>query len=161
MAEHQHDSNADGLWLYFGQVVNWAKAKFTGKHEKLYTATDWGEMYRLHSKDEIDGKQLEQRISKLLKDGEISNKKGILWYVLDGNEQHLGLRVFDENTAMEVYEEQHHRCANPNCPNGHEHEFAFDEMEADHIIPWAKGGKTVKENCQMLCRHCNRTKSSK
>ncbi|MBR1923076.1 MAG: HNH endonuclease [Paludibacteraceae bacterium] len=28
-------------------------------------------------------------------------------------------------------------------------------------MPWAKGGKTVKENCQMLCRHCNRTKSSK
>ena len=161
MAEHQHDSNADGLWLYFGQVVSWARAKFTGKHEKLYTSTDWGEMYRLHSKDEIDGKQLEQRISKLLKDGEISNKKGILWYVLDGNEQHLGLRAFDESTALEVYEEQQHHCANPTCPNGHDHEFAFNEMEADHIIPWTKGGKTIKENCQMLCRHCNRTKSSK
>ena len=30
MAEHQHDSNADGLWLYFGQVVSWARAKLTG-----------------------------------------------------------------------------------------------------------------------------------
>lgn len=34
-------------------------------------------------------------------------------------------------------------------------------MEADHIIPWHKGGKTEKENCQMLCMKCNRTKSGK
>ncbi len=24
-------------------------------------------------------------------------------------------------------------------------------MEADHITPWSKGGKTIAENCQMLC----------
>ncbi|WP_317362796.1 HNH endonuclease signature motif containing protein [Campylobacter helveticus] len=34
-------------------------------------------------------------------------------------------------------------------------------MEADHIIPWSKGGKTEKENCQMLCVECNRAKSDK
>ncbi|WP_363316959.1 HNH endonuclease signature motif containing protein, partial [uncultured Bacteroides sp.] len=31
-------------------------------------------------------------------------------------------------------------------------------MEANHIIPWKKGGTTVAENCQMLCRNCNRIK---
>ena len=39
--------------------------------------------------------------------------------------------------------------------------FAFEEMEADHITPWAEGGRTVAENCQMLCRTCNRRKSDK
>ncbi len=34
-------------------------------------------------------------------------------------------------------------------------------MEADHITPWVEGGRTVAENCQMLCRDCNRRKSSK
>ena len=29
--------------------------------------------------------------------------------------------------------------------------FDIDEMEADHITAWSKGGKTVLENCQMLC----------
>jgi len=29
-----------------------------------------------------------------------------------------------------------------------------------HITPWSKGGKTVVNNCQMLCRECNRTKSN-
>jgi 5-methylcytosine-specific restriction endonuclease McrA len=37
--------------------------------------------------------------------------------------------------------------------------FQFDKMEADHIIPWAKVGKTVLENCQMLCMLDNRTKA--
>jgi 5-methylcytosine-specific restriction endonuclease McrA len=34
-------------------------------------------------------------------------------------------------------------------------------MEADHITPWSKGGKTVSDNCQMLCLSCNRIKSNK
>lgn len=32
-------------------------------------------------------------------------------------------------------------------------------MQADHITPWSKGGKTIPENCQMLCADCNRRKS--
>ena len=36
--------------------------------------------------------------------------------------------------------------------------FEIDEMEGDHIQPWSKGGKTVAENCQMLCVPCNRYK---
>ena len=39
--------------------------------------------------------------------------------------------------------------------------FEIEEMEADHITPWAKGGRTVADNCQMLCRECNRRKSAK
>lgn len=36
----------------------------------------------------------------------------------------------------------------------------FEEMEGDHIVPWSKGGKTVSENLQMLCRRCNAVKSN-
>ena len=32
-------------------------------------------------------------------------------------------------------------------------------MQADHIKPWSKGGKTIAENCQMLCAKCNREKT--
>lgn len=39
--------------------------------------------------------------------------------------------------------------------------FEYDEMEGDHIIPWSKGGKSTQENCQMLCKRCNREKSGK
>lgn len=160
MSRHQHDTDCSDLWMYYNTVLNWAKMKFVGKHSKQYIATNWGEMYRLHKDDQIDANKLEEWISELLKDGEIENKNGILWYVLDNNEQHLGLRTFDEKTALEVYEAQGHKCVGANCPE-HGRELDFSEMEADHIVPWSKGGKTVKENCQMLCRHCNRTKSNK
>ncbi len=32
-------------------------------------------------------------------------------------------------------------------------------MQADHITPWSKGGKTIASNCQMLCNDDNRKKS--
>ena len=38
--------------------------------------------------------------------------------------------------------------------------FEFDEMHADHIVPWSKGGKAVPDNCQMLCRDCNLKKGA-
>ena len=35
----------------------------------------------------------------------------------------------------------------------------FNEMEGDHITAWSKGGHTLAENLQMLCKACNRIKS--
>ena len=52
-----------------------------------------------------------------------------------------------------AYERQKGVC--PKC-GGH---FEFEEMEGDHIVPWSKGGKTIPENLQMLCRRCNGMKS--
>ena len=39
--------------------------------------------------------------------------------------------------------------------------FELDEMEADHVTPCRDGGRTVPENCQMLCRDCNRRKGAR
>ena len=73
----------------------------------------------------------------------------------DGDERHLGIRAFDDNTRLEAYERQHGVC--PLC-GAH---FALSEMEADHITPWRDGGRTIPANCQMLCRDCNRRKGAK
>ena len=93
-------------------------------------------------------------------DEDVTNKKGIYEYVLTGNEKYLSIRAFDNRTKREVYETQGGKCANKNCLYK-DRIFNFDKMEADHITPWCEGGKTIKENCQMLCRACNRAKGGR
>ena len=99
-------------------------------------------------------------MARLIIDSEVQTKKGICPYVLTRDEHCLGLRAFPDDIRLAVYERQHHRCANPDCPSGGA-EFELEQMEADHITPWRDGGKTVEENCQMLCRDCNRRKGAR
>jgi 5-methylcytosine-specific restriction endonuclease McrA len=88
-------------------------------------------------------------------DEDITKKAGIYWYVLNNNEKHLSLRAFTDKIKREVFEKQEGICIK--CGN----KFELNEMEADHITPWSEGGKTISDNCQLLCKHCNRTKSNK
>ena len=121
---------------------------------------DWGHLYDRFGDDMLDKSKLDQEIGRLIIDSEVQNKRGICSYVLTRDEHDLGLRSFPDDIKLEVYERQHHHCANPDCPEG-DREFDFAEMEGDHITPWRDGGRTVTENCQMLCRDCNRRKGSK
>ena len=104
---------------------------------------------------------IEKECSHYREHSEVQNKKGIIPYILDGDEHHLGLRAFPEDIKLAVWEKQGHRCANKDCPHGPDKEWTLEEVEADHIRPWKDGGKIVEENCQILCRDCNRRKSSK
>ena len=88
-------------------------------------------------------------------DEDVTKKSGIYEYLLTGEEKKLSIRAFDRRDALAAYEKQGHKCAY--CGET----FEFEEMQADHITPWSKGGKTVPENCQMLCRDCNLKKSNK
>ena len=83
----------------------------------------------------------------------LTNKKGYILYLITGKEKYLSIRSFTDNQKSEAYEKQKGIC--PNCKN----HFEIKEMEADHITPWHEGGKTTSDNCQMLCRECNRRKS--
>ena len=38
--------------------------------------------------------------------------------------------------------------------------WALKDMDADHVLAWSKGGETTIENCQMLCKHHNRSKGN-
>lgn len=102
----------------------------------------------------FDANKLEEEIKVLMMDEDVSNKKGIYEYLFDRNEKHLNIREFSPNQKREAYERQKGIC--PRC-NKH---FELEEMEGEHIDPWSKGGKTSAENCQMLCRECNRRKSN-
>lgn len=154
MARHQHDESAESLWLYFQKVINWVKATFP-KYRKEMKGIAWGPFYNTFKDQGFDPKKLETQIARLMEDEDVTNKKGIYGYVLDGKERHLNIRAFTNNQKREAYERQKGIC--PVCS---EH-FEFDKMEGDHITPWHEGGKTSAENCQMLCKEDNRRKSGK
>ena len=156
MADHQHDPNANNLWSYFQQVLNWTITNFDLKRfKKIMKGLDWAFFYDKYSKETLDTAELAKRISTLMRDSEIQRQQGIIPYVLTGDERHLDLRAFPEDIKLVVWEQQKHIC--PLCGK----EFDYEFMEGDHITPWREGGRTVIENCQMLCKECNRRKGAK
>jgi 5-methylcytosine-specific restriction endonuclease McrA len=90
-----------------------------------------------------------------MQDEDVTKKSGIYEYVLTRNEKYLSIRAFTDKQKRESYERQKGICTK--CAK----HFEIGEMEADHITPWHSGGKTTPENCQMLCKNDNRTKSGK
>jgi 5-methylcytosine-specific restriction endonuclease McrA len=103
---------------------------------------------------------LEKEITKLMEDEEIGNQKGIYDYILTRNERSLNLRTFDDKTKRRIYEKQKGIC--PHCKGENKNKkWKFEEMEGDHKDLWSEGGKTIPENCQMLCKDCHREKSGK
>ena len=156
MAEHQHDPNANNLWSYFQTVLNWAITNFDmKKFKKIMKGLDWALLYDKYGSTTLDTADLAKRISVLMRDSEIQKSAGIIPYVLTGDEHYLDLRAFPEDIKLAVWERQKHIC--PHCGK----EFDFEFMEGDHITPWREGGRTVIENCQMLCMECNRRKGVK
>ncbi len=154
MAEHSiKDKDAFALWQYFQSVISWVMAKF--KYRKEMKGIDWGFIYNKYKDCVCSLDELEVEVSRLMRDSDVENKKGIYWYVFDHDEKHLNIRAFDDNTKREIYEKQEGIC--PICGK----HFEIEEMEADHITPWSQGGRTIAANCQMLCRECNRHKSDK
>lgn len=154
MAAHQHDQNANELWTYFQNVINWASLTFTNYRREM-RGVEWGPIYNQFKEKKLDTAKLETEIARLMQDEDVTKKSGIYDYVLTGKERSLSIRAFTENMKREAFERQKGICPACNKP------FTFDGMEADHITPWHEGGKTIAENCQMLCKADNRTKSGK
>lgn len=154
MATHQHDMNANPLWLYFQAVVSWVNATFP-KYRKEMKGIAWGTLYNTHKDDSLDPATLEAETARLMADDEVTRKRGIYEFLLTRNEKHLSIRTFTDSNKRTLYERQNGICITCKKP------FTIDQMEADHITPWSQGGKTELNNGQMLCRECNRRKSAK
>lgn len=133
-------------------AINWIEKTFP-KYRKEMKGLPWGELYNINKDKDLDSEELEEKIIELMKDEDVTNKKGIYLYLLDDKERHLSIRSFNNRQKREAYTRQAGIC--PSCKE----EFKIEEMEADHITPWHLGGKTIPENCQMLCKECNRRKS--
>lgn len=168
MAKHRNDENASELWQYFCDVIDWIKKVFsTGpkfpNYRREMKGLDWGQLYLEFSDCTFQAEALEKDVAALMLDDEVTKKSGIYEYALlsyvDPSNRSalslLNLRTFSEEIRRKKYDEQGGIC--PKCGK----HFDISEMDADHITPWIKGGKTMLDNCQMLCKSCNRSKGAK
>lgn len=60
--------------------------------------------------------------------------------------------VVPEKLRNKIFERDGHKCAK--CGSA-------DNLELDHIIPFSKGGRTIEDNLQALCKTCNLRKRDK
>lgn len=159
MALHKSDKDADELWQYFQDVIHWVEKIFP-KYYKDMKGLDWCHLYNKYHNNSYNSNELSKEVKRLHEDDEVQKTKGIYEYLLCREKdpfagRFLNLRAFDKRDKMAAYSRQDGIC--PICKQ----HFEFDDMEGDHIKPWSKGGHTIQENCQMLCKDCNNKKSDK
>jgi len=157
MSNHQHDASAAPLWQFFHSVILWVETSFrpTKERKKIMKGVDWGMLYKQFKDKVFDFSEIDNEVKRLVLDDDVTKKTGIYPYILTRKEKYLSIRAFTEAQKLAAYESQGGLCAD--CGK----HFDLSQMEADHITPWHAGGRTVAENCQMLCRDCNRRKSGK
>lgn len=158
MAKHQLDKDAQDLWQYFQDVVNWAKKIFPKTNKKLLVTQDWGKLYHDYHDQTYNPNDLQAEIDKLMLDDDVTSTSGIVPYVLSDetvvDQKLLHIRTFSRRDMLKKYKEQDGIC--PACGKHYE----FNEMEGDHIVPWSAGGRTEYSNLQMLCKSDNKRKSN-
>ena len=173
MAIHRYDDNINELKAYFTSVIDWITSVFDFVPEKEMCGLKWGELYEKYHNRAYDPNAVATKVRELYESFFVKEKKGIYEYVLGGCEEPrlLNVRVFDEPTKKAVYAQQTEKAKAesvsncPYCAIGHDANrqriWKLEEMDADHVTAWSKGGSTDIDNCQMLCKTHNRAKGNR
>lgn len=172
MSRHRHDATADELETYFRTVIDWVSATFS-MVERDMCGLEWGRLYETYHSTSRSPDLVAERVRALQADEFVGDRKNIYEYVLGGETDKtlLNIRVFDDRTKRAAYRRQTDEAekqGESNCPlcavgdNANRTRiYKLQEMEADHVKAWSKGGDTTIENCEMLCKTHNRAKGNK
>ena len=172
MSNHRKDADISELKKHFTSVIDWVSSVFIDLTSDM-CGLEWGRLYDNYHKTAYNPSKVSEKVHELYDDPFIKNHKGIFEYILGGEKDTklLDVRIFDEAVKRRVYNKQTAEAKAkgisncPLCAVGHEANkdkiYALNEMDADHVSAWSKGGATTEENCQMLCKTHNRAKGNK
>ena len=172
MSYHRYDTNINEIKAYFNSVIDWISTTFIDVESEM-RGLEWGRLYENYHLRPYNPQDVSDKVRELYNDPYIKNRKGIFEYVLGDMQDSklLEVRVFDEATKKRVYSQQTEEAKTlgisncPHCAMGHEANrtriWKINEMDADHVTAWSKGGATDVANCQMLCKTHNRAKGNK
>lgn len=172
MSRHRYGNNINEVKKYFNSVIEWASTVFINVESEM-KGLEWGRFYEVYHNKPYNSQKVSEEVKELYADPYIKNRKGIFEYILGGSvdTKLLDVRVFDDATKKSVYAKQTQdaeKKAISNCPlcaignNANKSKiWKLNEMDADHVAAWSKGGATDTKNCQMLCTTHNRAKGNK
>lgn len=172
MSKHRHDTEITELASYFTSVIDWISSVFLDVESEM-KGLEWGKYYELYHKNSYNPADVSKKLKELYADYFVKNRKGVYEYILGGctQPQLLDIRMFDEPTKKSVYTKQTTEAESkgisncPLCAIGNDSNktriYKLNEMDADHVSAWSKGGSTDISNCQMLCKTHNRAKGNK
>lgn len=173
LSQHRGDTGIDGLRTYFTSVIDWIGSVFTRSPDKEMKGLEWGRLYETYHSRAYNAAHVDADVATLLGDPFVDSRRGIYEYVLGGktDPKLLAVRVFDEKTKTVRYQQQTAKAETAgvsNCPlcsagtNANKARiYKQNEMDADHVTAWSKGGSTDLANCEMLCITHNRAKGNR
>ena len=172
MSQHRNDKNTNELKTYFNSVIDWVSTVFKDVKKEMQ-GLEWGKLYEKYHSQPYDPEKVSADVRRLYGDLYIKRKRGIFEFILGGlkDTKPLEVRVFEDATKHAAYEKQtsaakaKKKSNCPLCAVGHDANksrvYEFDEMDADHVAAWSKGGGSSAKNCQMLCITHNRSKGNR
>jgi len=172
MSRHRFDNDISELKTYFNTVIDWVSTIFNDVESEM-RGLEWGRLYEEYHKKSYDSSKVSVEVQNLYGDPYVKNRRGIFEYVLGGSvdTKLLDVRIFDEATKKSIYTSQTEVAKSkgesncPYCAVGHDVSnskiWGLDEMDADHVAAWSKGGETSIKNCQLLCKTHNRVKGNR
>ena len=169
---HRNDKNINELKTYFNSVIDWASTLFVEVRQEM-KGLEWGRLYEEYRGKSYDPTKLTNDVKRFFADDCVRNSKGIFEFCLGGSvdTKLLEIRVFETPVKRAAYARQTQKaqgngksnCAH--CALGHAANktriYKFEEMDADHVSAWSKGGGSSAKNCQMLCITHNRAKGNR
>jgi len=172
MSRHRFDTSINEVKTYFTTVIDWASSVFLEVESEM-RGLEWGRLYETYHDKSYSPKDVSGTVKALYGDPYVKSRKGIWEFVLGGSTDTklLEVRVFDDATKSATYSSQtsaSEGAGGSNCPlcalgndANSSKVWKLNEMDADHVAAWSKGGKTSADNCQMLCKTHNRAKGNR
>lgn len=153
MKEMQSRDDKVDLGRYYESVVNWARSVFGDEHLERFQDEAWGIWYNDYGLA-TKGSDMSQQLAKLVDDPSVTNRGGIIEYLLTGDMEPLKLRKFTKKECAEKLDEQGHVCKHCGCE--------LDEKDAriSCATPWPAGTMTL-DNAEVLCRKCDKAKKDR
>lgn len=172
MKDHRFNGDITELTTYFNSVIDWVRTVFPLVENEM-RGLAWGELYEKYHTQPYNPSYMKKRVEELYADPYVKNRRGVFEFLLGGENDTklLDIRIFDEATKRAVYARQTDKAKAAGksnchyCAIGHDANvnkiWKLNEMDADHVTAWSKGGATDITNCQMLCKHHNRAKGNR